>query len=656
MKRIYALILMMVVFAACGERVPTGNEELQSPVKNIFHDKTLQDIYSQQNLRSVSGLLPYLEDKNPEYRKAAALAFASVQDAAAVKPLALLFNEKEEGIRSAAAYALGQIKDKSAEPVLINAFNKEPSPLVKRDILEALGKCGTAEGLAFITGDSISLHEPLLLTGRAMGIYRFALQDIVSEAGTAAAMELINRSNPERARFFAAHYLARAKDIDLNKYPGQLLHALNNEENLFIRMAMTGALGKITKPEILDRLRLILKDENDYRIKINAIRALSGFEYKKIKDMVLILAQDPNVNISIAAAEFLLANGNETDAAVYFDTARDNPHWRSRATLLAAAMKYAGKEDKALKQKISAAVIRFYKKAQNDYEKAGLLAALAYDIDNLSFVEEQAFAHIGNVAGTGGMTALAEMAKAAKENKAQKSHFAEIFQKAAASGDSAVVTTAAGALRDPEMNFKDMITDTAFLTDALAKCKLAEDVEALIELRKTIDYFNGTKTAEEKLPLKNHPIDWDAVAAVSPGQTVEIKTSKGDLIIKLLVNQSPGSVANFLRLIKEGFYKNGAIHRVVPNFVVQDGCPRGDGWGSPSHTIGSEFGHMYYGEGSVGMASAGKDTEGSQWFITHSPTPHLDGRYTIFAQVVSGMETVHRLEVGDKILGYNTTK
>ncbi|HLP58212.1 MAG TPA: peptidylprolyl isomerase, partial [Candidatus Deferrimicrobium sp.] len=68
-------------------------------------------------------------------------------------------------------------------------------------------------------------------------------------------------------------------------------------------------------------------------------------------------------------------------------------------------------------------------------------------------------------------------------------------------------------------------------------------------------------------------------------------------------------------------------------------------------TIGSELGPLYYEEGSVGMASSGKDTEGSQWFITHSPTPHLDGKYTIFAKVVSGMDVVHRLEVGDKILG-----
>jgi cyclophilin family peptidyl-prolyl cis-trans isomerase len=90
---------------------------------------------------------------------------------------------------------------------------------------------------------------------------------------------------------------------------------------------------------------------------------------------------------------------------------------------------------------------------------------------------------------------------------------------------------------------------------------------------------------------------------------------------------------------------------VVPNFVIQAGCNRGDGSGSEDYSIRSEFTTTRYKTGSMGMASAGKDTEGTQWFITHCPTPHLDGRYAIFAEVVSGMEVVQRMEVGDQITG-----
>ncbi|MFY9280568.1 MAG: peptidylprolyl isomerase [Bacteroidia bacterium] len=134
-------------------------------------------------------------------------------------------------------------------------------------------------------------------------------------------------------------------------------------------------------------------------------------------------------------------------------------------------------------------------------------------------------------------------------------------------------------------------------------------------------------------------------------QEVLIKTTKGAITIQLFVNDAPGTVSNFLKLVDSGFYDNKYFHRVVPQFVIQGGCPRGDGWGSLSWTQRSEFSnYQTYSEGTVGMASAGLDTEGVQFFITHCSTPHLEGRYSIFARVISGMEVVNKITVGDKIV------
>jgi len=116
-----------------------------------------------------------------------------------------------------------------------------------------------------------------------------------------------------------------------------------------------------------------------------------------------------------------------------------------------------------------------------------------------------------------------------------------------------------------------------------------------------------------------------------------------------MIENAPGSTANFVKLAKKDFYNNAVIHRVVPNFVVQGGCPRGDGWGSSDNSIRSEFPDLQYLEGYVGMASAGKDTETCQWFITHCPTPHLDGHYSIFGKVIEGMEVVHKIEMNDHV-------
>jgi cyclophilin family peptidyl-prolyl cis-trans isomerase len=141
------------------------------------------------------------------------------------------------------------------------------------------------------------------------------------------------------------------------------------------------------------------------------------------------------------------------------------------------------------------------------------------------------------------------------------------------------------------------------------------------------------------------------VLKLAPKQKVLVKTGKGEFVIQLNVTWCPGTSAAFAELVESGFYTNFTIHRVVPNFVMQDGCPRGDGWGAPEFTIRSEFTPGTFMEGTLGMASSGKDTEGSQWYVTHSATPHLDARYTAFGFVAEGMDVVNRLQVGDVIKG-----
>jgi cyclophilin family peptidyl-prolyl cis-trans isomerase len=130
---------------------------------------------------------------------------------------------------------------------------------------------------------------------------------------------------------------------------------------------------------------------------------------------------------------------------------------------------------------------------------------------------------------------------------------------------------------------------------------------------------------------------------------VFIETARGTIEVELTVLDAPQTSQNFMRLARKGFFNGLQIHRVVPNFVVQDGDPRGDGEGGPGYTIRDELNDRPYLRGTVGMALDWRDTGGSQFFITHSPQPHLDGRYTVFGRVVNGMEIVDRIRQGDAI-------
>jgi peptidyl-prolyl cis-trans isomerase B (cyclophilin B) len=145
------------------------------------------------------------------------------------------------------------------------------------------------------------------------------------------------------------------------------------------------------------------------------------------------------------------------------------------------------------------------------------------------------------------------------------------------------------------------------------------------------------------------PLD-DAFIKSRPGRfTAVVTTNRGRFEIELLHREAPRTVANFVSLAEKKFYDGLSFHRVVPNFVVQGGCPIGNGWGHPGYSIRCEYNPLRYERGMVGMAHAGKDTGGSQWFVTHSPQRHLDGRYTLFGMVVEGMDVVDALRVEDTI-------
>jgi cyclophilin family peptidyl-prolyl cis-trans isomerase/HEAT repeat protein len=129
-----------------------------------------------------------------------------------------------------------------------------------------------------------------------------------------------------------------------------------------------------------------------------------------------------------------------------------------------------------------------------------------------------------------------------------------------------------------------------------------------------------------------------------------IEMARGEFVIRFSGREAPLTVMNFVKLARAKYFDGVAVHRVVPNFVLQDGDPTGSGNGGPGYEIRDELNPLLYERGTVGMALSGPDTGGSQWFVTHSPQPHLNALYTVFGQVVSGQDVVERVEQGDRIV------
>ena len=139
----------------------------------------------------------------------------------------------------------------------------------------------------------------------------------------------------------------------------------------------------------------------------------------------------------------------------------------------------------------------------------------------------------------------------------------------------------------------------------------------------------------------------------SKSYSATIKTNHGDINVELFSADVPVTVNNFVFLAKEGFYKNGQFHRVIKDFMIQGGCPTGDGTGGPGYRFQDEPVTRSYVKGTLAMANAGPHTNGSQFFITFAPTPHLDGAHSVFGKVSDGMDTV--LSISERDPGSATT-
>jgi cyclophilin family peptidyl-prolyl cis-trans isomerase/HEAT repeat protein len=223
----------------------------------------------------------------------------------------------------------------------------------------------------------------------------------------------------------------------------------------------------------------------------------------------------------------------------------------------------------------------------------------------------------------------------------------------------ALVAALPVALADKELN------DAALaILDSLVKQKSSQANEAIQTALNSPDYLvrrkavallkaNGAGDFSARIgtvQTRNTTADYErAIARMGKQVTAVVTTTKGSFTISLLPDEATLNVDNFIQLAKRRYFNGITVHRVVPNFVIQDGDPRGDGNGGPGYQIRCEINQVPYERGAVGMALSGKDTGGSQWFVTHSPQPHLDGGYTVFGNIVAGMNTVDAIVRGDVI-------
>jgi cyclophilin family peptidyl-prolyl cis-trans isomerase/HEAT repeat protein len=575
---------------------------------------------------------------------------------------ARLLEDSAAVVRAEAARALALLGDRASFTPLTQAA-EDADPLVRASVLEALGWVASQAGSEAVrTG--LSDPDPTVVRAAALAVWR--LPDGLEAVDALAAAARRGNTEVKRA---AAYALARMAASGLgppvsgsspptpsDDQRAALRDALLNlaaEPDPEIRMQVARGLAQPRRPSEMKVLERLAAD-SDARVRVHAARALVG-EGITLGPGFGRLLRDGDLLVTQAALESLGRVRTPEARERLLEAMGEGPGWLTAVALdtlagfdAAAGAEAASTRVQATDPRVRAAAARALGKAIPDDLLAdpdvtvrsaavgALAAADPYDARLAPFVsggDEILRASIAEALGAKMEGQDHSRALAALDNLWRNSASDRVPD-----CRDAVLDAAGKAGEDPAARalLVEGLTDRAWLVRRRAaevlKRVFGEDHDAAVGAasERSIEHYAAA-------------LRWTA----EPHQAI-FQLEDGSFTVRLDCEQAPLTCVNFACLANARFYDGHRIHRVVPNFVIQDGDPRGDGSGGPGYAIRDEVG-MPFGPGVLGMASAGYDTPGSQWFVTSSAQPHLDLRYTAFGTVIEGFEVVPRVMVGEPV-------
>ena len=624
-----------------------------------------QEIINAKDRRDTSLIQSFLDSEDVNERWLAVEACASIQEPSLNPYLIRILNvDGSDQVRSVAAYAIGQSGDPDMLPELVSSFMAQDtsnynSP-IRGSILEAIGKLGDKETLNLIaTASNYSPLDHHLLLGQARAIYRYGLRQIFDSKATELMIDrVLDPLIPDETRLIAAHFLSRFPNVDISSSIDRLTSRMMEEDNVNIQMALAGKIASAGDQDRAPILLSLLTDDIDYRVKINILRNLSSYNYSIYRDTLFKLLTLEDDHIFNITSDVLRTNAPRTDAQYFIDLARKSEKSERTARLLGNALNTLPSNYINTRRNISNELQQGLDLAPTASARIAFLKSLSLDPINIQRIIDYGLQSENLRIRTNAVASIRDLLTNTRTKSVYrrpssmmifKNAIADALSDLLEDGDPGTIAAVATLLQDEDCGFKEITGLNLALRSGMRKLNLPQDYEARSACLNALGFLEDTTYMIDPLAY-NNDIDWDIISDIPDSSRAFVITPKGQIEIQLFKNHAPGSVANFVQLASSNFYDGKTIHRVVSNFVIQGGCPRGDGYGSLDYTIRSELGPKYYDdEGYLGMASAGKDTEGTQWFITHSPTPHLDGRYTIFGKVLSGMDVVHSIMPDDII-------
>ena len=613
-----------------------------------------------------------LLDSEARIRRRAALAVGRVGLAAGVPPLVDLMKDSDPEVRQMAAFALGLIGDKSARDPLIAALT-DASPLMKGSAAEALGLIGDVAAaepigrmvasiaqsgaLTPLPGDADDARRDTPAAAFRLGVFAltrlkayeplagavidaagkprtawwpvaFALQRLEDKRALLALLALASEPDPY-ARAFAVKGLGALKD----RSAVSVLVPLVASRDTAVQIEAIRALGKIGDAAAAPSLLGLAQGRTvPAPLRLEAVPALGGLRAPGVGDALVDLLGDRDPLIRSAALKSA-STAAADDFVTILSGLDPDPDWHVRAALAVllgtlprqSALPRLTSMLKDSDQRVTAAVLTSLVKLAAPGVGEVLLDHLKSDDP---VVRASAASGIGDIRLPAGAQALPAAYQFALRDTTYVARAAiiEAFSK------------------------YGIAVSRSLLDAALADKDWAVRVRAAALLRQG-DPASDAETRIRPAPVRLAPDAYMVSTLVNPAVSTQafVDTDRGTIQIELAVLDAPLMVNNIVALVRRGFFTNLTFHRVVPDFVIQGGDPRGDGEGGPGYTVRDELNERPYLRGTVGIALDWADTGGSQFFVTHSPQPHLDAKYTVIGRVINGMDVVDRMQQNDVI-------
>jgi len=655
MKFIAYIILIAVFWAmlSCATEGDSEEEAMITEVRISLDSVRFQRVYDFIDHWQQDSLLPYLSHKDPSFRVLATYGFAGMLDDKYVDDIGRGILDPIKEVRRASAYTLGQSYSSSAIPHLMKVFEYQDSmgidPLTFKYALEAVGKCADSSYLSLLAG--ISTYQPgdtLLLEGLSLGILKMAERGFSDTSATSRMVSyVIDRTYGSSVRLIASNYLAFLHDLDLSAYHDSLKKAFENEPDPEIRMFLAKAMGR-TGNKAGYWIRQALKTEEDNRVRIELLRGSVSLPLAVSHGIWAVAIRDTDDLVARTAADLILEYGSQRYGEMYTNWAFSGFKPAVYSRILATGNKYIS--NARFRQMVQELIFQQIRSITDPYVRSDFIMAAGQRLETAAQLVRFDHEESPEIVRTSILEALVNAVNISGSIGALEKQFLLERWK---SGDVAALCILSPFFVANKALFPALTADSEKWADQSKNIKMPQGVEARIAVdkaRKELFGFEYDPRFYRKEALHSHPIDWNLYAQLSDQPRADIVTSAGTMSILLFKEKAPATVLNFIELAESGYYNGLVIHRVVPNFVIQGGDKRGDGYGSMDYTIRSELGPLYYDQtGLIGMASAGLHTESQQWFITLRPALHLNGKYTQFAQLTEGEEVLMAIRRGDKI-------